>query len=307
MVLKMKFNLRNVGIIKKAEINFDGLTVIAGENDTGKTTLGKYLYEAILNKSLGISLDSGSLKTHSENDQYRLEYSDNEDQIKQVIFIDSPNFLDMFSYIKNAALLFLQRKLSFNNIDDHRTDLVLLLSQVKDENHRYKDLYHQIEQIIDGQMYYDKEQDEIFYKKNQIKLKDKLFQMKDTASGIKMFGYLQILCLNKSIEKNTLLILDEPEVHLHPKWQLKYAEILTKLVKTGVKVLVNSHSPYMIEALELFSQQEGISSNFYLTKSGKNGTEMVIINNNLEAIYQTLSEPFSQLEEISLREGCLEW
>lgn len=303
----MKFNLRNVGIIKEAEIKFDGLTVIAGENDTGKTTLGKYLYGSILNKSLGISLDESLLKTHSENAHYSLEYSDNEEQIKQVIFIDSPSFLDMFSYIKNAALLFLQRKLSFNHIDAHRTDLVLLLSQVKDEDYQYKDLYRQIEQIIDGQMYYDKEQDDIFYQKNHKKLKDKLFQMKDTANGIKMFGYLQILCLNKSIEKNTLLILDEPEVHLHPKWQLKYAEILTQLVKTGVKILVNSHSPYMIEALELFSQQNGILSNFYVAKSGDNGTEMIILNNNLEAIYKTLSEPFSQLEEISLREGCLEW
>ncbi len=303
----MKFNLRNVGIIKEAEIKFDGLTVIAGENDTGKTTLGKYLYGSVLNKSLGILLDEGSLKTHSENYHCSLEYSDNEAQIKQVIFIDSPSFLDMFSYIKNAALLFLQRKLSFNNMDDHRTDLVLLLSQVKDKNHQYKDLYHQIEQIINGQMYYDKDHDDIFYQKNQIDLRDNPFQMKNTANGIKMFGYLQVLCLNKTIEKNTLLILDEPEVHLHPKWQLKYAEILTKLVKTGVKVLVNSHSPYMIEALELFSQQEGISSNFYIAKSGKNGTEMIIINNNLEAIYKTLSEPFSQLEEISLREGCLKW
>jgi hypothetical protein len=59
--------------------------------------------------------------------------------------------------------------------------------------------------------------------------------------------------------------------------------------------------------LELFSQQEGVSSNFYVAKSGKNGTEMINLNNNLEVIYKTLSEPFSQLEEISLREGCLEW
>jgi predicted ATPase len=305
MVLKMKFNLRNVGLIKEAEIKFEGLTVIAGENDTGKTTLGKYLYGSVLNKSLGISLNESSL-THSENAHYSLEYLDNEEPIKQVIFIDSPSFLDMFSVLKNAALLFLQRKLSFN-IDAHRTDLVLLLSQVKDEDYQYEDLYHQIEQIINGQMYYDKVRDDIFYQKNQIDSRDNLFHMKDTANGIKMFGYLQILCLNKTLEKNTLLILDEPEVHLHPKWQLKYAEILTKLVKTGVKVLVNSHSPYLIEALELFSQQEAISSNFYLAKSGQKGTEMINLNNNLEAIYKTLSEPFSQLEELSLREGCLEW
>jgi predicted ATPase len=298
----MKFHIQNVGIIKQAEIKFDGLTVIAGENDTGKTTLGKYLYGAILNNSLGIPIDKVKEKYH-----YNLEYLDNENKIKQVIFIDSPSFLDMFSYIKNAALLFLQRKLSFNSIDEHRTDLVLLLSQVSSEKHQYKDLYHKIEQIIDGQMYYDKNQDDIFYQKNHTTVKHNIFQMKDTANGIKMFGYLQILFLNKSIEKDTMLILDEPEVHLHPKWQLRYAEILIKLVSSGVKILVNSHSPYMIEALELFSQKEGISSNFYVAKNTNNGTEMINLNNNLEEIYQTLSEPFSQLEKISLTEGCFEW
>jgi len=298
----MKFHIRNVGIIKQAEIKFDGLTVIAGENDTGKTTLGKYLYGAILNNSLGIQIDKLKDKSH-----YNLEYSDNEDKIKQVIFIDSPSFLDMFSYIKNAALLFLQRKLSFNSIDEHRTDLVLLLSQYSSEKYEYKDLYHKIEQIIDGQMYYDKDKDDIFYQKNNTTLKHNIFQMKDTANGIKMFGYLQILFLNKTIEKDTMLILDEPEVHLHPKWQLKYAEILIKLVNSGVKILVNSHSPYMIEALELISQKEGISSNFYIAKNGNNGSEMIDLNNNLEEIYQALSEPFSQLEKISLTEGCFEW
>lgn len=213
----MKFNIQNVGIIKQAEIKFDGLTVIAGENDTGKTTLGKYLYGAILNNSLGIPIDQLKEKYH-----YNLEYSDNEEKIKQVIFIDSPSFLDMFSYIKNAALLFLQRKLSFNSIDEHRTDLVLLLSQDSSEKYQYKDLYHKIEQIIDGQMYYDKDKDEIFYKKTQTKLKHNIFQMKDTANGIKMFGYLQILFLNKTIEKDTMLILDEPEVQQKYHWHKKH-------------------------------------------------------------------------------------
>jgi DNA repair ATPase RecN len=37
------FNLtiENVSIIKQAKIALNGLTVIAGENDTGKSTVGK--------------------------------------------------------------------------------------------------------------------------------------------------------------------------------------------------------------------------------------------------------------------------
>jgi hypothetical protein len=36
------------------------------------------------------------------------------------------------------------------------------------------------------------------------------------------------------LDERTLIVLDEPEVHLHPNWQLKYAEIITLLVKNNI-------------------------------------------------------------------------
>jgi predicted ATPase len=36
------------------------------------------------------------------------------------------------------------------------------------------------------------------------------------------------------IKSDCCLVLDEPEVHLHPNWQLKYAEIITLLVKNNI-------------------------------------------------------------------------
>ncbi|MDQ7084941.1 MAG: hypothetical protein Q9M36_08405 [Sulfurovum sp.] len=43
----MKLKLNNIGIIKEAEIKIDGLTVIAGKNDSGKSTVGKVLFTLI--------------------------------------------------------------------------------------------------------------------------------------------------------------------------------------------------------------------------------------------------------------------
>lgn len=40
----MRLHLRNIGMIKEADIDTNGLTVITGENDTGKSTIGKVLY-----------------------------------------------------------------------------------------------------------------------------------------------------------------------------------------------------------------------------------------------------------------------
>ena len=40
----MEIYLENIGKVKQAQIKINGITVIAGENDTGKSTIGKALF-----------------------------------------------------------------------------------------------------------------------------------------------------------------------------------------------------------------------------------------------------------------------
>lgn len=40
----MKISLKNIGKIKNSDIEINGITVIAGENDSGKSTIGKALF-----------------------------------------------------------------------------------------------------------------------------------------------------------------------------------------------------------------------------------------------------------------------
>lgn len=40
----MKIQLKNVGLFKEVLVEIKGITVIAGENGTGKSTIGKSLY-----------------------------------------------------------------------------------------------------------------------------------------------------------------------------------------------------------------------------------------------------------------------
>lgn len=40
----MRLELENIGKLSKADIELNGITVIAGENNTGKSTVGKALY-----------------------------------------------------------------------------------------------------------------------------------------------------------------------------------------------------------------------------------------------------------------------
>jgi len=40
----MKLSIRNVGKLKEADVEINGITVIAGENNTGKSTVSKTLF-----------------------------------------------------------------------------------------------------------------------------------------------------------------------------------------------------------------------------------------------------------------------
>ena len=113
--------------------------------------------------------------------------------------------------------------------------------------------------------------------------------IKNTASGIKVFGLLQILVTNEFVAKNTVLIFDEPENHLHPKWQLKLAQLLLKLVENGVYVLVSSHSPYLIEALKRGVDRAGLTdqARFALAQN-----QCITDADRLSDIFSVLAEPF---------------
>ena len=81
----------------------------------------------------------------------------------------------------------------------------------------------------------------------------------EAATGVKSFAYIIRLLENGYLDKNTLLIIDEPEAHLHPQWIVEYARILVLLKKEiGVRILIASHNPDMVAAIQSIGKKEGI-------------------------------------------------
>ena len=71
------------------------------------------------------------------------------------------------------------------------------------------------------------------------------------------------------LTSNTLLIVDEPEAHLHPQWIVEYARLIVLLNKEiGVNFLIASHNPDMVSAIKYISEKEGVDSslNYYLAE-----------------------------------------
>ena len=68
-----------------------------------------------------------------------------------------------------------------------------------------------------------------------------------------------ILYLKHIIAKPGLLIIEEPEAHLHPHNQTVLVKFLTRLVRCGMRVLITTHSPFIVEQLSNLIQTSAIS------------------------------------------------
>lgn len=258
---------------------FDSSILLDGEEE-GEITLLENKLELI------------KIKVTKENKIFLL--SDIEPiQIKDATFIESPLILNNHDLlIKSQSGLNLNKRnierLGIPYTTLHTKDLFDKLKKISfslffDDDFE-ENILKEIQQIIDGNIIYDSQKRDFIYSKGQ-----KNISIKNTASGIKSFGILQLLLLNGVLNKNSILILDEPENHLHPIWQLKYAKLLVTFAKNGITTLIASHSPYMIEALKRYSDIEDLSevTNFYLAENS-----IILPKDRLSDIFRTLEEPF---------------
>ena len=127
--------------------------------------------------------------------------------------------------------------------------------------------------------------------------------IKDAATGLKTFAYLYRLIENGHITPETILVIDEPEVHLHPKWVVEFARILVRLHKqVGVKILLASHDPDMVAALQSIGEKEelGEKLNFYIAKrseENKHQFDFISTGTDIEPIFDSFNIALDRIEE----------
>lgn len=88
------------------------------------------------------------------------------------------------------------------------------------------------------------------------------------SMGLKAFVLLRLMLEKGVLSEKDVLILDEPENHLHPEWQVIYAQLLVLLQKTyHLTMMVTTHSNFFVNALQRFCISEDIMpwTHFYLS------------------------------------------
>lgn len=102
------------------------------------------------------------------------------------------------------------------------------------------------------------------------------FGISYTLSIIVQLLYSVILLEKYAIK--TILLMENPEAHLHPKGQTKLAEFIAKVSNFGVQIIVETHSDYILDGLRLAVKDNVISHDdtklYYLELDKDNNTEV---------------------------------
>lgn len=315
----MQLNISGIGMIQDATIDLSHLTVIAGENDTGKSTIGKVLFAIThginnaflsINKSQGDQASNMQEIAQSINSVLELEFLGQTLQQnglkEELIEIKDKNNnatilsmkLDEFHKLQLAEIghwniqdatiiegpsIFQYAPLIISVFDYHGVPCnTANLPQIP---YHYVDLARklqtppikqkeklalELQNLIDAfgtQSYYLGDKQMFLHQKNT---HHKSLMAGNVASGVKALSVIGTLFRAGYIHKNTILIFDGPETSLHPEWQIRYANIICKLADFGVKILVTTHSPYMLEAIKEFSKNN-LGTKFYVSHRDESG------------------------------------
>ena len=225
----------------------------------------------------------------------------NHTSLRQAYLIDDPYVLDR----RDSYLFDNSNKLDYSESDTffnpnfvlfhsqkigrmiHRQQKATVLEQTLLDA-ALRPVRQEIDKILPGSFEFSSDGNEYYIRDG------KKLRLSNLAAGAKMFSILRILLDAGNLNETTMLILDEPETHLHPMWQNRLAEIIVLLVRElRVRVLLTTHSSNFLLALDANMRRYHIEqlTNFYQTKQLSDCfVTHECVNDNISAIYQDFLE-----------------
>ena len=145
--------------------------------------------------------------------------------------------------------------------------------------------------------------EEIVFIDGKYVCKSNSLDVRNLATGSKLFAIIKLLLEHGKIDCQTLIVLDEPENHLHPQWQLELAKLIVLLIKDlNVKFVITTHSPSFLLALETYSNIYGVSehTNYYYSELCENNYNVRIIDVNCDRdkIHYAINKPFIDISNL---------
>ncbi len=136
-------------------------------------------------------------------------------------------------------------------------DYLQNLSQVDDKVIN-KDLSHIINniesEILKAKIKFDKKKSEIRFIDNRTKIQLDILEASSMISELAplvifMRHIISVKKRSSGYKSYRVLFIEEPEAHLHPKVQVEMMKVFVELAKSGVKVVMTTHSDFMMNEL----------------------------------------------------------
>lgn len=206
---------------------------------------------------------------------------------KETMYIDNPFILDSYDFEDENH----QTHLATNVFSENENSVI---SEIKVKK-KLNNIYQKLNSVLSGEILENKNS-KFVYRKNGEDI-----DLKNLSTGLKTFAIIKMLLQNGTLEENGTIILDEPEIHLHPEWQLKFAELIVLLQKEfSMHILLTTHSPYFVSAIEVFSERHKIDDKckYYVAENEGNSSIIKDVTGNTREIYRKLARPIQDLENI---------
>lgn len=236
--------------------------------------------------------------------------------IEDITYVESPvylhilNTLRMSSSVPTKSFRGMSGSLQKGNIPYHLGDMAeKILSRTDDifgfyQPYKYQKQLNEINNLIEGDFTVEKNSRQLHFRRNGISI-----PAVSVASGIKSFGVLLRLLQTDSISTSKMLVLDEPEIHLHPEWQINFCKFIVELVSEGIPIVVSSHSPYFIQGLRYFAAAKGIEKEvtYYMAEQNLE-TGLSTFNdvtNDLNKVFTLLAAPLREIMNVDAARNTL--
>lgn len=246
---------------------------------------------------------SESLQLKFRKDEIHQVMVNIDDHLKDATYVESPLYMHILDTLLYAATYqeYQQRPLMTYRgmVPIHIKDLANKISslQLMQYSDGFAEKYGLME-IMNGHFVFDDETKTLKFVDNK---RNVSLSPINIASGIKTFGLVQILLETHVIGNDRVLIWDEPENHLHPKWQIAFAEVLVKMAHNGIPIVVSTHSPYFTQGIRYFSAKYDLElyTNYYLAEEGEDGlSELKDVTSDLNQIFSKLAAPLRDIMNV---------
>ena len=193
---------------------------------------------------------------------------------------------------------FLTSKIELPGIPEPLSDYFINLSNINIENENdassaFGKIAEQIErEILKGKVNYDPKTKLLIFVPDNTRLELELSTTSSMISELSpIVSYLRYSLLEPTLHKalqlpknklrKRMVIIEEPEAHLHPEVQIKLAEVFAALIRSGVKIFITSHSNYIFNKVNNLILGKKIDISMIeasVFKMTENGSEGLILN-----------------------------